>query len=178
LIRYLPHLAVGLALAGGVYWVSAQRYDAGYLAGDKAGYLRGARDAHKLNDAQMLTLLANSRAEAEKALREREQVARDEERRYEAEIASVRQAHAGLVADRDRAIARLRAAQARNPVRPASGSSGVSSPEPAGTGLTIPARSLSESDGEFLIQIAADADGLNAQFAICHRYADAMRRHK
>lgn len=166
-LRLAPYLTVGLLLAGGVWWVSEQRYDAGYLAGNRAGYLRGVRDTQTLHDKAMLTLLAESRAATEKALRAKEDANRDAERRHEAAIAAARLEYAGLVASRDRVLARLRSAAARDSVRPGDSNSGLPQADPAGTGLTIPGKLLHAEHREFLVDLAADADRINANFAIC-----------
>jgi hypothetical protein len=175
-LRYLPHLAVGVALAGSVYWVSQQRYAAGYLAGDQAGYKRGAYDAHRENDAQMLRLMADSRAAASEALRAREQQARDNERRYEAENAAVRDRYSGRAADLQRVIDRLRAVPARNPVCASAGSPGLPDPGAAETVDAAPAGLLSPPRREAFARLGSDADDIAAEHAQCAVYIDAVKR--
>lgn len=198
LLRAVPYmilLAIGSALTWGVWTAGARAgyssgqtagyelgrtagYDSGHRAGDKAGYERGVRDAQKLHDAAMLTLLAESRAEAEKTLREAHGLAEEEKRRGEAAIASARLEYAGVAAHRDRILVRLRAVPARDPVRPADDRGGLPPAGAAGDGSAVPAGALPEQARVDLADLAADADWANGQFAVCHRYAGALKRHE
>ena len=182
LLRLLPYLIVGLLLAAAVWWIRDQGYRVGYADGDRVGFRRGIEQAQKTHDASMRILLAESRAQAEQARRVASEAVEQEKRRYEAEIASARETAAGdlaaAVAHRDRLLARLRAAGARDPVRPADDRGGLPrATDPAGPGAPPAAGAFPGPDRAELVRIAFDADALSAQYAICYRYADAVRRH-
>lgn len=194
-VPYLVLLAIGSVLTWGVHHAGSKAgfgagqaagyelgrtagYDAGHRAGSESGYKRGVADAQKLHDAAMLTLLAESRAEAAKSLREVHVLAEEEKRRGEAAIVSARLEYAGVAAHRDRLVARLRAAPARDPVRPADDRGGVPPAGAAGDGAAVPAGALPEQARVDLADLAADADWANGQFAVCHRYAGTLKRHE
>ena len=80
LLRYLPHLLIGLAVIAGVAWFSHSRYTAGYDAAAaefQAQLLKSAEDGRKaVNDA-----VAQAEEEQRKQREEqqrREQAARDQ----------------------------------------------------------------------------------------------------
>lgn len=198
LLRALPYLillAIGSLLTWGVWTAGARAgyssgqsagyelgrtagYDAGHRAGDKAGYQRGLADAQRQHDASMLVLLAEGRAAAEKAQREAHERADDERRRSEAAIASARQDYAGVAAQRDGLLARLRAVPARDPVRVSGRDGGLPAAGSAGADRAPPAGLLPESTRDDLARLAADADADAGQYAICYRYAAALMRHE
>ena len=182
-LRYLPHLLVGLALAVAVYWVSEGRYDAGCRACEDAGYKRGVRDAQLLHDKSMLALLAESRAEAAETLKATNDANRETERRQQAEIDSYAwaiQAMAGAVdAQFTRLHERLRVAQrARAASRVPDSGSGVPAAASAEPEPTFADWLVHPMGGADLVRLAESAERDLAQLHVCHRYADALRRHE
>lgn len=181
-LRYLPHLLVGLALAVAVYWVSEGRYDAGWRAGDEAGYSRGVRDSQLLHDKAMLTLIAESRAAAAETLKATNDANRETERRQQAEIDSYAwaiKAMAGAVdAQFTRLHERLRAAQrARAQDRVPDGGSGVPTTASAEPEPTFADWLVHPMGGADLVRLAESAERDLAQLHICHKYAQSLKRH-
>ena len=175
--KYLLIVAV---LGGAVWWISDGRYSAGKLDGETDGYRRGFEAATKLHDAAMLALLAESRADAERALREARDATEAENRRQRADMADAlaeRDRNLSVVdAERQRLLARLRAVQRtgsqdRSPDRggglPATGS--------AVAVASTPARLLHAATLGDLADLARDADTDIEQFRICYRYARSMK---
>lgn len=181
-LRYLPHLLVGLLLAGAVYWISEGRCDSCWRKGDAEGYKRGVRDSQLLHDKSMLVMLAESRAEAEKALRMKEDANRETERRQQAEIDSYAwaiQAMAGAVdAQFTRLHERLRVAQrARAASRVPDSGSGVPAPASSEPESTFADWLVHPMGGADLVRLAESAERDLAQLHICHKYAQSLKRH-
>ena len=182
MIRYLPHLVIGLLLAGAVYWVSEGRYDAGWRAGDEAGYKRGVRDSQLLHDKSMLTLLAEGRAEAAETLRKANDANREIERSQQAEIDSHKWAIQALAGAVDSQFARLRerlrvAERARTANRIPDSSGGVPAPAVAEPEPTFADWLVHPMGGADLVRLAESAERDLAQLHICARYAESLKRH-
>ena len=181
-MRYLPHLLVGLALAVAVYWVSEGRYDAGWRAGDEAGYSRGVRDSQLLHDKSMLVMLAEARADSEEKLRKANDANREKERILEEENEANRwaiQALAGAVdAQFTRLHERLRVAQrARAASRVPDSGSGVPAPASSEPESTFADWLVHPMGGADLVRLAESAERDLAQLHICHKYAQSLKRH-
>lgn len=178
MIRYIPHLIAAGALVATVYAVYTAGHNAGHGAGYQDGHTRGADEAYRIADANALSLLADSRAEAEKALREANESRQAEESRLAAEIDSARtQAAADLESvrnQRDRLAARLRVVQTGGAVRPADSSGGVPATTEAIPAGAFPTGALLAAIGRN-IERASDAEQLNVWYGQCLRAYNSLR---
>jgi hypothetical protein len=150
----------------GADWIGAKKYQDGFEAGKV--------DERSRDEEKMKTLTARLQAEG-LALQQKESArVREIQRIQQAASDAARLVYAEAAdtaaSDLARVLARLRVAEARDPLRgtdsrnrmPAAPDKAARAEAAASTGT------LSAGDGERLIRLAADADKLAAQYQLCY----------
>ena len=172
----------GLVIAvivGIVYWISDQRYQAGYAQGFADGKKEAVKETNEFRDEQFEKLIAQRGEQEEQRVRVLMQSYRDKEQEYAKQIDENRQTAnrdmLNIITERDRTLIELRDARAARAIRDAIDRSRL--PQTAATVApgTVSAGVLSERGEGRLVGRATDAEQLNIWFGQCNRAYEQIR---